>query len=106
MSDMQREGIKADIHASMIKYADKVRKKMGAVTPIQVEHVIEFGEIIAQRVKTRGGGLRLCKSRGKSSTLKRFEFQYEDVYVRYKESANYTMIIDIIVRYKGKKNTV
>ena len=77
---------------------------MGFITPIQVDHVIEFGNVIppSEYVKTVGGGLRLLTPREKTgSVLKKFEFQDETVLVRYVDKKDYTLIIDIIVQYKG-----
>lgn len=85
----------------MIRY--KTGARMWGVTPIQVEHVIEFGDIVTEKVKTRGGSLRLCTPKRKTSILKKFEFKEELVYVRYKHSAGYIMIIDIIVKVHDTK---
>lgn len=79
--------------------------KMWGVTPIQVEHVIEFGDIVTEKVKTRGGSLRLCTPKRKTSILKKFEFQEELVYVRYKYNGNHIIIIDIIVKVHDKKRS-
>jgi len=76
------------------------RRKVGYITPLQVEHVLEYGEVVSEPVKSRGGGLRLCTPRRKTSVLKKFQFEKEIVYVRYKHSADYIIIIDIIVRHK------
>lgn len=65
---------------------------------MQVEHVIEYGDVVPCPVKTRGGSLRLCTPRGNKSILKKFEFDDENVYVRYKRNADYIIIIDIIVK--------
>tara|TARA_B100001287_G_C22575218_1_gene478260 strand:+ start:173 stop:445 length:273 start_codon:yes stop_codon:yes gene_type:complete len=89
----------------MFKYTAGVRRKMGFVTPLQVEHVIEYGKVIDIDVKSRGGGLRLCTSGKTKSVLKRFDFDDEIIYVRYKHRADYLIIIDIIVMYKGRNNT-
>lgn len=78
---------------------------MGFITPLQVEHVIEFGTVVppTEYVKTAGGGLRLLTSREKTnrSVLKRFVFEAETILIRYIENENCTLIIDII--YKRTK---
>lgn len=89
----------------MIRYTKKVKKKMGFITPLQVEHVIEFGNVVppTEHVKTVGGGLRFLTSREKTnrSVLRKFVFTDETILVRYIENENYTLIIDII--YKRTK---
>ena len=80
----------------MIKY--KTGVGMLGVTPIQVDHVIEFGDIVTQDIKTRGGSLRYCTPKRKTIILKKFEFQEELVYVRYKYNDKHIIIIDIIVK--------
>ena len=79
---------------------------MGFVTPHQVDHVIEYGTVIPSTscVKTIGGGLRLFTPRKTSnSILKLFEFKDETVIVRYVDKKDYTLIIDINIQYKWKK---
>ena len=94
----------------MIRYTKKVKKKMGFVTPLPVSHVLEFGTVVppSEHVKTVGGGLRLLTPRElkNQSVLKRFEFTDEIVLVRSVEKKDYTLIIDIIVKYKRNTDTV
>ena len=87
----------------MIKYNPDVRLKMFGVTPIQVEHVIEFGDIVTEKIETRGGSLRLCTPKRKTSILKKFDFQDELVYVRCKYNRKRIIIIDIIVKIHDKE---
>lgn len=72
---------------------------MGFITPLQVDHVLEFGTVVppSEYVKTVGGGLRLLTSRELTnrSVLKKFEFTDEIVLVRYVEKKDYTLIIDV-----------
>lgn len=86
----------------MLKYTIWAKRNVGYITPTQVEHVLEYGEIVSHPIKTRGGSLRLCTSKKKKSILKKFEFDEETVYVRYKHSDDYIIIIDITVNAKKR----
>lgn len=92
----------------MLRYTRKVKKKMGFVTPIQVDHVLEYGTIIppSEHVKTVGGGLRLLTPRElvNKSVLKKFDFEDETILIRYVEHKNYTLIIDIIYKRTRDNN--
>ena len=83
---------------------------MGFITPIQVNHVLEFGSIIppTEYVKTVGGGLRLLTPReiANRSVLKKFEFTDEIILVRSVEKKDCTLIIDVLVQYKRENNSV
>lgn len=76
-----------------------MKKKMGFITPLQVDHVLEFGTVVppAEYVKTVGGGLRLLTPRELTnrSVLKKFEFTDEIILVRSVERKDYTLIIDV-----------
>lgn len=64
-----------------------VRNKQGgysAVTPIQVDHVIEFGETI----QSKG---RWCDR----AILKEFEFEDEIVHVKYYEKEKVFRVVDV-----------
>ena len=89
----------------MIRYSKKVKKKMGFITPHQVDHVLEYGTVVPGQVKTVGGGLRLIGEKTNRSVLKKFEFTDEIVLVRYVEKKDYTLIIDILVKYKRDMDT-
>ena len=83
----------------MLRYTKKVKRKMGFITPLQVDHVLEFGTVVppTEYVKTVGGGLRLLTPRElvNRSVLKKFEFTDEIVLVRSVEKKDYTLIIDV-----------
>lgn len=70
---------------------------MGFITPLQVDHVLEFGTVVPGHVKTVGGSLRLLTPRElvNRSVLKKFEFTDEIVLVRSVEKKDYTLIIDV-----------
>ena len=70
---------------------------MGFITPLQVDHVLEFGTVVPGHVKTVGGSLRLLTPRKlmNRSVLKKFEFTDEIVLVRSVEKKDYTLIIDV-----------
>lgn len=87
----------------MIKYNLVAKRKLRYITPTQVDHVLEFGEVVPQKIKTRGGGLRLCAPRRKTNILKKFEFNDETIYIRYKRNADYIIIIDIIKIYAKER---
>mgnify|MGYP001300444921 CR=1 FL=1 len=87
----------------MIKYNLVAKRKLRYITSTQVDHVLEFGEVVTQKIKTRGGGLRLCAPRRKTNILKKFEFNDETIYIRYKRNADYIIIIDIIKLYAKKR---
>ena len=76
-----------------------MKKKMGFITPHQVDHVLEFGTVVppTEYVKTVGGGLRLLTPREliNRSVLKKFEFTDEIILVRSVERKDYTLIIDV-----------
>lgn len=82
----------------MIRYTTKVKNKMGFITPLQVDHVLEFGTVVppTEYVKTVGGGLRLLTPREliNRSVLRKFEFKDETIFVRY-VTKDYTLIIDV-----------
>lgn len=73
----------------MLRYTRKVKKRMGFVTPSQVDHVLEYGTTIPspEHVKTVGGGLRLLTQREivNKSVLKKFDFKDETILIRYVE---------------------
>ena len=73
---------------------------MGFITSHQVDHVLEYGTVVPGQVKSVGGGLRLIGEKTNRSVLKKFEFTDETVFVRSVEKKDYTLIIDIIVKYK------
>lgn len=81
----------------MLRYTKKVKRKMGFITPLQVDHVLEFGTVVPGHVKTVGGSLRLLTPRElvNRSVLKKFEFTDEIVLVRSVEKKDYTLIIDV-----------
>jgi len=81
----------------MLRYTKKVKKKMGFITPLQVDHVLEFGTVVPGYVKTVGGSLRLLTPRKlmNRSVLRKFEFTDEIVLVRSVEKKDYTLIIDV-----------
>ena len=87
------------VRLEMIRYTKKVKKKMGFITPLQVDHVLEFGTVVppTEYVKTVGGSLRLLTPRELTnrSVLKKFEFTDEIVLVRSVEKKDYTLIIDV-----------
>ena len=87
----------------MIKYTMSAKRSVGYITPVQVQHVLEYGELVSHPVNTRGGSLRLCTPRKKKSILKKFEFDEETVYVRYKHNDDYILIIDITKKAHDKK---
>ena len=70
---------------------------MGFITPLQVDHVLEFGTVVPGHVKTVGGSLRLLTPRElvNRSVLKKVEFTDEIVLVRSVEKKDYTLIIDV-----------
>ena len=78
----------------MLRY---YKKKMGFITPLQVDHVLEFGTVVPGHVKTVGGSLRLLTPRElvNRSVLKKVEFTDEIVLVRSVEKKDYTLIIDV-----------
>ena len=90
----------------MIRYTKGVKKKMGFITPHQVDHVLEFGTVVPGQVKTVGGGLRLIGEKTNHSVLKKFEFTDETVLVRSVEKKDYTLIIDILIKYKRDTDAV
>lgn len=87
----------------MIKYTLGVKRKLYYITPVQVEHVLEYGKVVSHPVKTLGGSLRLCTPKKKKSIMKTFEFEEEIVFVRYKHDNDHIIIIDIIVKAHAKK---
>lgn len=87
----------------MIKYTTLAKRNVGFITPTQIAHVLEYGEIVSHPLKTRGGSLRLCTPRKKKSIIKKFRFDEETVYVRYKHSDDYIIIIDITVKAHVEK---
>ncbi len=78
---------------------------MGFITPHQVDHVLEYGTVVPGQVKTVGGGLRLIGEKTNRSVLKKFEFTDEVIFVRSIEKKDYTLIIDILVKYKRDMDT-
>jgi len=91
----------------MLRFTRKIKKKMGFLTPLQVDHVLEYGTVVPGPVKTVGGGLRHLTRREKNnSVLKKFEFNDEIVLIEYVEKKDYTLIIDAIVQYKSKVNSL
>ena len=90
----------------MIRYTKGVKKKMGFITPQQVDHVLEYGSVVPGHMKTLGGGLRLIGEKTNRSVLKKFEFTDETVLVRSVEKKDYTLIIDVIVKYKRDTDAV
>ena len=87
----------------MFKYTIWAKRNVGYITPTQVEHVLEYGEIVSHPVRTCGGSLRRCTPKKKRSIMKKFEFDEETVYVRYKHSNDYIIIIDITIKAHVKK---
>lgn len=87
----------------MFKYTIWAKRNVGYITPTQVEHVLEYGEIVSHPLKKSGGRLRLCTPRKKKSIIKKFRFDEETVFVRYKNSDDYIIIIDITVKAHVKK---
>ena len=79
---------------------------MGFITPLQVNHVLEYGTVVPGQVKTVGGGLRLMGEKTNRSVLKKFEFTDENILVRYVEKKDCTLIIDVLVQYKRENNSV
>lgn len=77
----------------MIRYTTKVKNKMGFITPLQVDHVLEFGTIVPSTMKS-GGSLRRLGEILNRSILKKFEFKDETIFVRY-VTKDYTLIIDV-----------
>ena len=93
------------LNYQMFKYTTLAKRNVGYITPTQVEHVLEYGKIVSHPVRTCGGSLRRCTPRKKSSVMKKFEFDEETVYVRYKHSDDYIIIIDITIKAHVKKKS-
>tara|TARA_B110000858_G_C17809931_1_gene480520 strand:+ start:5790 stop:6053 length:264 start_codon:yes stop_codon:yes gene_type:complete len=86
----------------MVRYTKKVIKKMGFITQLQVDHVLEFGTVVPGHVKTTGGSLRLLGQKTNRGVLKKFEFTDEIVLVRY-VTKDYTLIIDVYKHNRALK---